>query len=455
MRKLFVFLLMAMLVVFSACLQKGPKGFVLVKGGIFKNTKSNLYGKSVTIPDFYIGAYEVTQKEWFEVIGNNPSEFKGDTLPVETVSWYDCVEYCNRRSIKEGFKPYYTIDKNKKDPNNTSDLDSVRWTVTINAGANGYRLPTEAEWEYAAGGGQMSKSYTYSGSDDADTVAWYWKNSGDQILTGEWLRVLVESNHCKTKRIGLKKHNELGLYDMSGNVREWCWDWYGDSLINNSGSDRIWRGGGWLGSDYCCASSFRGNLGPYWRYNDTGFRLCRGSQPPGRNPNNVLVFNNRGNVKVGTGDFQEAIADFTKAIELNPKDADAYNNRGFAYSAIGDLEMAIKDYDKAIELNPKFALAYFNRGNAHRSKGDLAKTIKDYDKTIELNPNYPNAYNNRGNIYYNEGHHELAIKCYTKAIELDSSYADAYCNRGIAYRDKGKLKEAEQDFNMYERLRKK
>ena len=208
-------------------------------------------------------------------MGSNPSKFKGDNLPVEMVSWYDCVEYCNKRSIKEGLKPYYNIDKNKKDPNNKSETDNIKWTVTINAGANGYRLPTEAEWEYAAGGGQMSKSYTYSGSNDVDKVAWYWKNSGDNILTGFWNYGLsIENNHNKTKPVGGKQPNELGLYDMSGNVREWCWDWYRDFEIN-IGFDRVWRGGGWLGADYCCESSFRESNAANTKYNDTGFRVCR------------------------------------------------------------------------------------------------------------------------------------------------------------------------------------
>jgi sulfatase modifying factor 1 len=275
MKRLFIFLLAITPIVIGACSQNEPGSMVLVKGGTVANTKSNLYGKNVTMSDFYIGRYEVTQKEWSEVMGSNPSNFKGDTLPVEKISWYDCVEYCNKRSIKEGLKPYYNIDKNKKDPNNPSEYDKTKWTVTINAGANGYRLPTEVEWEYASGGGQLSKSYTYSGSDKIDEVAWYWQNSGDKPLTGFWNYKAVESNHCKTKAVGVKAPNELGLYDMSGNVREWCYDWYGESLENKSGTDRVCRGGGWLGGDFCGESSYRSFMVPDRNGRDLGLRVCR------------------------------------------------------------------------------------------------------------------------------------------------------------------------------------
>lgn len=267
-------ILITIIIVANACSQNAPDNFVFVEGGTFINTKSNLYGKNAKIADFYIGKYEVTEKEWIDVMGSNPSKFKGENLPVEMVSWYDCIEYCNKRSLKEGLQPYYNIYRNKKDANNKNEIDSIKWTVTFNKGADGYRLPTEAEWEYAAGGGQKSMSYIYSGSDDADKVAWYWRNSGDKILTGYWLWNTIEKNHCKTKTVGLKKPNELGLFDMSGNVREWCEDWYED-FDTRIGLNRVQRGGGWLGAEYCCKSSFRGSFEANGKGSDQGFRLCR------------------------------------------------------------------------------------------------------------------------------------------------------------------------------------
>ena len=181
--------------------------------------------------DYYIGKYEVTQALWKAVMGNNPSIHKGDNLPVEQVSWNDCQKFISKLNKKTG---------------------------------RIFRLPTEAEWEYAARGGKKSKGYQYSGSSNLSEVAWYWDNSGS-----------------KTHAVGSKQANELGIYDMSGNVWEWCQDWYGSysssSQINptgaNSGSFRVLRGGGWLDAVRNCRSSYRSGSSPDYRYDGLGLRL--------------------------------------------------------------------------------------------------------------------------------------------------------------------------------------
>ena len=207
----------------------------------------------VTLSPFWIGKYEVTQREWREVMGNNPSHFQGDDRPVEQVSWYDAIDYCNKRSIKEGLTPCYTRNGD---------------TVTCNWQANGYRLPTEAEWEYAARGGSGTRDMKYSGSDSVDDVAWYDGNSGST-----------------THPVGRKRPNVLGLYDMSGNVWEWCWDCYGlysshaktAPLGASSRSGRVYRGGGWNFSTAGARIAYRNFGSPGFCYNNIGFRVVRSS----------------------------------------------------------------------------------------------------------------------------------------------------------------------------------
>ena len=186
---------------------------------------------SVTLSGYYIGKTEVTQALWKAVMGSNPSEFKGDNLPVENVSWYDCQEFIRKL-------------------NSLTDQN--------------FRLPTEAEWEFACRGGNNSRGYKYSGSNYIDNVAWYTDNSGD-----------------KTHPVATKSPNELGIYDMSGNVREWCSDWYGNyssgAQTNPKGSDegefRVLRGGGWSSLAMFCRSSRRSNYIPDLFDYNLGLRL--------------------------------------------------------------------------------------------------------------------------------------------------------------------------------------
>ncbi len=215
---------------------------------------------------FFIGKYQVTHEEWEKVMGSNPNKFKGGNLPVENVSWYDAVEYCNKRSEWEGLLPCYTIDKNKIDPGNENDYDEIKWTVDCNFSANGYRLPTEAEWEYAARGGNKSKGYKYAGSNSLGDVGWYRDNSKGY-----------------THIVGRKQPNELGIYDMSGNVLEWCWDWYEKYTSScqvdpggpSSGSDRVYHGGGWGDGVDGPRLAYRDSCYPCYRGFYFGFRPVR------------------------------------------------------------------------------------------------------------------------------------------------------------------------------------
>ena len=207
----------------------------------------------LTIPlkGFMISPTEITQAQWMMVSSVNPSLFVGDDLPVENVSFYDAVEYCNAKSIKDGLSPAY---------------DFRGTTIICDFDANGYRLPTEAEWEFAAKAG-IGKSFSqYSGSDDADSVGWYAANSNDQ-----------------SQPVGKKDANALGIYDMSGNVYEWVWNWYApysyrvSSLFSGpqDGTDKVIRGGSWYHKQSLMRNTARNFAKPYQKNSYIGFRVVR------------------------------------------------------------------------------------------------------------------------------------------------------------------------------------
>jgi len=271
-----IFLLTILL---SACLKKTDVSvggnFVYVEGGTFQ--MGSVTGDfdeepvhTVTVKSFIMSRTEVTQKEWFEVMGTTLKQQldmaqqsdrrgrtlslhgEGDDYPMYYVNWYDAVEYCNKLSLKEGLTPVYEVLIND---------------IICDWNANGYRLPTEAEWEYAAkGGNKERKTFEYSGSKKVGAVAWY-----------------VDNSERETKPVGTKAPNKLGLYDMSGNVWEWCWDWFSfyesDAQTGpkgpSVGKERVNRGGGWLSTANVVRVTYRAFFFPSDRSYVLGFRVVR------------------------------------------------------------------------------------------------------------------------------------------------------------------------------------
>lgn len=310
-------------------------GLVLITGGTFQmgSSESELQRETdetqheVTVSDFYIGSTEVTGSEYEEIMGENPSEFKGDNLPVENVCWYDAIEYCNRLSEKEGFEPVYTIDG-----------ENVTWDRS----ANGYRLLTEAEWEYAARAGTTTPFNTETSISDEEANYYghypygieenYFSQSNLETQPGEYRQTTVEVNSFSP--------NKWGLYNMHGNVAEWCFDYYGEYDLENTnnptgpetGTLKVNRGGAW--NDYAkhLRSAYRASTTPSQAMSTIGFRIARNAD--NTNTSGVisdsqkdLQVENNGNILIAyfswsgnTENAAEVISQKTGAdvIELNP-----------------------------------------------------------------------------------------------------------------------------------------
>jgi formylglycine-generating enzyme required for sulfatase activity len=210
----------------------------------------------VSLKSFLMEAYEVTQKSYREIMGTNPSSFQGDTLPVEQVSWFDAVNYCNKRSIAEGLNPAYVING-----------ENVSW----NRSANGYRLPTEAEWEYACRAGSSAPFST------GDTISTAQANYNGAV--NYWQYGPLGSFRERTSAVGSFLPNTWGLYDMHGNVYEWCWDWFGDYPdAPSTGTKKVVRGGSWYDSVPHIRAAYRDSTAPVSRRNTLGFRVARNGE---------------------------------------------------------------------------------------------------------------------------------------------------------------------------------
>ena len=329
----------------------GSDGFILLQGGSFtmgsptteKQRQADATQHTVTLSPFYVDPFEVTQKDYEEIMGTNPSHFSGANLPVENVTWYDAIRYCNALSERQGLTPVYTIDGT---------------TVTWDRSANGYRLLTEAEWEYAARAGTHTVFHDgdYITSDNANFSGTYPYLIEENYVNHSNPNVQTSDYRMETMEVNTLAPNGFGLYHMQGNVSEWCFDYYGqyDTISSQdptgpaTGALRVNRGGGWNDFAKQLRSAYRSVTTPDTYEQNLGFRLARNAE------DNAATDNANTNNKVVT-----------------------------TYSV-----------SKEIPDNPKILVAYFSyTGNTESGAQIMAENLGADLFTIEMEHPY------RGNIY--------------------------------------------------------
>lgn len=392
---------------------------VRVEGGTFMmgataeqgdDVDSDEIPHQVTLSPYMIGETEVTLALWKEVMGNNPTWSQIYTQPVRFVSWDDCQVFIGKLNILTG---------------------------------KSFRLPTEAEWEYAARGGSKSKGFKYSGSNDLDKVAWYQENSG-----------------LKIHPVATKLPNELGLYDMSGNVREWCLDWYEDYNVSNvidpagpsSGTLRVFRGGAYQLNNWYCRVPNRNGYKPHEKYEFIGFRLACTSIND--SISNDLNMNNPGDDKIivdeaklnfergeefyKEGNYTEAMKWFLKSAEQG--NADSQKKLGLMYAngygVLQDPVMAEMWFLKSVEggdADKQYSLGLIYENGYYGITRNYSEAVKWYRKSAEQGN--ADSQNNLGMMYANGKGITRNPKEAVRWFRISAEQGDAYgqYNLGLAY----------------------
>jgi formylglycine-generating enzyme required for sulfatase activity/Flp pilus assembly protein TadD len=336
---------------------------------------------------FWMGKYEVTQEQYRFVTGEDPSRITGESLPVENVSWYEATAFCQK------------LTKMEREAGRLPQ----RWE---------YHLPTEAQWEYACRAGTTT---LYSFGNDAAQLgdyAWYFDNADK-----------------RTRPVGQKKSNGWGLFDMHGNVGEWCRDAFQKMLPGGNDPEVKWkrgliyrvdRGGGVTSYFKLCQSGRRGLNFPRSRFGTIGFRVALVPA------DDFEAFWTRGRTWLQKGENERAIADFSRAIELRPEAAQVYRLRGGARFAVKQYKEALADYDRALAFVPDQVGTHYMRARSLAATGDHDNALMAFDKAARLSPQNEWIYFYRGQTWRAKGHAALALIDFNKAVEVDPENASTH-----------------------------